>query len=226
MPEKTAITKAIVRYSELHDRFNLTRNNDPMFFSEWHDEDGMALTYAQKDQLDFLKQRFVHYLEEDAISEGTVNIIMLAPLINMAGFCDRPYRIKGEQWVKIKLVLEEDSSILEGRIDALVVRLINEEKLWLTLIEGKRGGFSVLQAIPQALTYMMVNPRPNTILFGLVTNGEDYLFLKLNTTDKQYALSQKFTLVNPNSNELYSVLKIMQRLVKIKSQQYDRYDAA
>ena len=151
---------------------------------------------------------------------------MLAPLINMAGFCDRPYRIKGEQWVKIKLVLEEDSSILEGRIDALVVRLINEEKLWLTLIEGKRGGFSVLQAIPQALTYMMANPRPNTILFGLVTNGEDYLFLKLNTTDKQYALSQKFTLVNPNSNELYSVLKIMQRLVKIKSQQYDRYDAA
>ena len=165
-------------------------------------------------------------MEEDAISEGTVNIIMLAPLINMAGFCDRPYRIKGEQWVKIKLVLEEDSSILEGRIDALVVRLINEEKLWLTLIEGKRGGFSVLQAIPQALTYMMANPRPNTILFGLVTNGEDYLFLKLNTTDKQYALSQKFTLVNPNSNELYSVLKIMQRLVKIKSQQYDRYDAA
>ena len=104
--------------------------------------------------------------------------------------------------------------------------MINEEKLWLTLIEGKRGGFSVLQAIPQALTYMMANPRPNTILFGLVTNGEDYLFLKLNTTDKQYALSQKFTLVNPNSNELYSVLKIMQRLVKIKSQQYDRYDAA
>jgi hypothetical protein len=43
--------------------------------------------------------------------------------------------------------------------------------------------------------------------------GEDYLFVKLDRQSKQYALSKKFTLSNPQHNELYEVVAIVKQLV-------------
>jgi hypothetical protein len=49
----------------------------------------------------------------------------------------------------------------------------------IAIIESKRFGFSVFQALPQTLAYMMANPNPASPIFSLVTNGEDFLFVKL-----------------------------------------------
>jgi hypothetical protein len=202
-----AITQAITKYQDLADHFQLTRIDDPEFFWEWQ-KNLPELSDRQKNELERLKRRYLNYIEDGEISEGTVNIIMLAPLLNLLGWCDRPYRIRGEQWVRI--ALENDEEILEGRIDALTVL----ERFWLVVVEGKRGGFNVLQAIPQALAYMVASPNPERSLFGMVTNGYDFLFIKLaREPQPQYSLSHNFTLLSDRANNLERVVQVMQNLV-------------
>lgn len=70
------------------------------------------------------------------------------------------------------------------------------------------------RAIPQALAYMLSNPEIIHPTFGLITNGNDFLFLKATRQPTvQYASSRLFSLINPN-NELRTVLQVMQRLGK------------
>jgi hypothetical protein len=94
-------------------------------------------------------------------------------------------------------------------IDALVVK----EELWVILIEGKRYGFSVMQALPQTLAYLVAQPDLNQPTFATITNGEDYIFVKFDPRLKRYDLSDKFTLSRRRENDLYVVAQIMKRLV-------------
>lgn len=206
-----AVTQAITTLREAHSRFNLSRATDESFFTEWRDN-LPELTAAEVAELDHLKDRYLYYMEDGEISEGTANIIMVSPLLGALGLCDPPYRIRGEQWMRLALETdtEEGPTVLEGRIDALTL----QDDLWLVVIEGKRGGFSVLQAIPQALAYMMGNPNPERPVFGLVTNGYDYLFLKLmQGGNPRYALSHNFTLLSDEHNNLLRVARVLKRLI-------------
>lgn len=46
-----------------------------------------------------------------------------------------------------------------------------------------------------------------------MTNGEDYLFVKLDRRCHHYDLSDKFTLSKRHQNELHTVVQIMQKLL-------------
>jgi hypothetical protein len=206
-----AVTQAITTLREAHERFHLSPATDESFFDEWR-EPLPALTAAEVAELTHLKNRYLYYMEDGEISEGTANIIMVSPLLGALGLCDPPYRIRGEQWMRFALETDADTGplMLEGRIDALTL----QGNLWLVVLEGKRGGFSVLQAIPQALAYMMASPHPELPVFGLVTNGYDYLFLKLvQGSNPRYALSHNFTLLSDEHNNLLRVGRILKRLI-------------
>lgn len=209
MVETVAITKAITKLRDVHEKFGLSRENDPQFFKEWF-ENLPDVTEAEQTELEHLKQRYLYYIEDGEISEGTVNIIMISPLLNIMGLCDPPYRIRGEKSVRLQLRTEDETGeiVLEGRIDALTL----QDEFWLIVVEGKRGGFSVLQAVPQALTYMMATPHPDRPIFGLVTNGYDYLFIKLMQPDRCYALSHNFTLLSNRDNNLQRVVRVIKKL--------------
>jgi hypothetical protein len=77
------------------------------------------------------------------------------------------------------------------------------------VIESKRSDFAVTRAIPQALAYMLGNEETVLPTFGMITNGNEFLFLKV--LKHEYANSRLFSLVNPD-NELYSVLQVLKRL--------------
>jgi hypothetical protein len=114
----------------------------------------------------------------------------------------------------MRLSLDVDTktgpTTLEGRIDALTL----QDNVWLVVVEGERGRFNVLQAIPQALTYMMARSDQARSLYGLVTNGYDYLFIKLTPgTLSHYALSHNFTLLCDEQNNLHRVARVIKRLV-------------
>ena len=80
---------------------------------------------------------------------------------------------------------------MSGRIDALVLR----DRFWLLLAESKQTRLSFSVAIPQALTYMMGSANQTDSLFGVVTNGDGFLFLKLvKQPQPTYALSDDFSL--------------------------------
>ena len=83
------------------------------------------------------------------------------------------------------------------------------------VIESKKTAFSLAQAIPQALTYMLANPHPDYPVYSLVINGEDFQFIKLLQKDQpRYALSDRFTLYR-RENELYQVFRILKKLSQI-----------
>jgi hypothetical protein len=71
----------------------------------------------------------------------------------------------------------------------------------------------MVQTIPQTLAYMMGSPKPQAESYGLITTGEDFLFLKLQRQPvAQYALSNKFTLLSDEAHNLYRVAQVLKRL--------------
>ena len=208
-----AVTQAIRTIREARELLNLSQV-DASFFLEWQ-RSLPDLTASESAELARLKERYLYYLEDGEISEGTANFIILSPLLNVLGLCDPPYKIAGEQWTRLALQTETDKGpvTLEGRLDALVL----QDKLWLVVIEGKRGGFNVLQAIPQTLAYMMASPIRNRPLFGLCSNGYDYIFIKLQKGEtNQYSLSHNFTLLSDPTQNLIRVGQILRSLASNK----------
>jgi hypothetical protein len=67
-------------------------------------------------------------------------------------------------------------------------------------------------AIPQLLTYMMGNPEVAQSIYGMVTNGDTFLFAKLDISRRTYALSDDFSLFRQSQNELYGVLRVLKQL--------------
>jgi Type I restriction enzyme R protein N terminus (HSDR_N) len=194
-----------VSLNYLEERFQLQQVNDEVFFNEWLDN-LPENTDSEKNNLDLVKTRFLRLIKRPPLLEDTVKLVVVSPLLSLAGFYDEPFFIDSEESVEISI--EDQDEIIRGRIDVLVFK----EQLWLLVVESKRASFSLIEAIPQALAYMLANPYPDKPVFGLVTNGEDFQFLKLLKRELPiYELSDKFTL-SRRENELYKVLAILKKL--------------
>jgi predicted type IV restriction endonuclease len=204
MATTIGVTKAMTSLTIAEEVLNLRQADDPAFFSEWN-LGKSTLSKLDQEFLDRLQRRYRYYQAEGAITESTVNLILVSPLLEYLGLCDPPYKVRGEKYVRIEI--EDQDQILDGLIDFLVVR----DSFWLVLLECKRYGFSPFQALPQTLAYMAKNPNGPT--FGLITTGEDYLFVKLDRAQNLYDISDKFTLSTRQGNELYQVVQILHQLM-------------
>ncbi|MBF2075189.1 MAG: restriction endonuclease subunit R [Synechococcales cyanobacterium C42_A2020_086] len=204
----TTIPAAEVTLRTLKQTLNLQESTDPQFFSEWQIETG-ELAEMEQVYLDRVKGNFLDLLEDPPALENGVKMVVLAPLLDLAGFYRRPFRITTETSIAIEL--EDEGRVIQGRIDVLVLN----QFLWLVVIESKRSDFAVTRALPPTLAYMLGNPKREHPTFGLITNGTDFLFLKATHPPiAQYATSRLFSLLNPG-NELYQVLSILKQLAKL-----------
>ncbi|MEM9541849.1 MAG: restriction endonuclease subunit R [Cyanobacteria bacterium P01_E01_bin.42] len=175
------------------------------FFPEWM-QNLPTLSDRDRETLDRVQTNFTDLMEDPPMLENSVKMVILAPLLDLAGFYRRPFRLETETSIAIEL--QDQDIIIRGRIDILVLK----ERLWLTVIESKRSDFAATRALPQTLFYMLGNPNKNHPTFGMITNGSEFLFLKAQHTPKpQYATSRLFSLINPE-NELYQILSILKRL--------------
>jgi hypothetical protein len=191
-----------VTLRELKRNFGIQISQDPAFFTEWLD--GFTpLSEEDHHLLDRVKANFLELMEDPPMLENTVKMVVLAPLLDLAGFYHKPFRIETE--TAIALEMKDEGAIIRGRIDVLEIK----SRLWLLVIESKRSDFAVTRAIPQALAYMLSNSETVQPTFGMITNGNEFLFLK--TSRNEYTNSRLFSLVNPN-NELYEVLQILKYL--------------
>jgi hypothetical protein len=77
--------------------------------------------------------------------------------------------------------------VIKGAIDVLVLL----EQLWGLVIESKMSDFSLTKALPQALSYMLSSP--NRPCFGLITNGSDFVFIKLDQTEQPVSVDRKLS---------------------------------
>jgi predicted type IV restriction endonuclease len=189
--------------AELTARFGLTLVRESDFFLEW--QVSAETTELERTILDRVQANFLAFMERSPVLENSVKMVVLSPLLDLAGFYRMPYRIETE--TSVELEMEDEGEIIRGRIDVLVLY----DALWVLVIESKRAAFDIATAIPQALAYMLANPvnRPS---FGLITNGHGFIFLKLTRQPTvQYANSRVFSLFNPG-NELNQVLQVLKKL--------------
>jgi hypothetical protein len=198
-----AVTDYIDSLAEAEAQFGLSQTDDPLFFTEWLNP-LPALNTAEQQRLDLIKQRYLYHRQYGHLLEGAVNFIVIAPLLEMAGFYDPPFHLRSEASIRLNLE-DKNEKIYQGRIDSLIL----QERLWIMLVESKRTSFSVEVALPQAIAYMVANPHPEKVAFGLVSNGASSIFIKLDRA--QYSFSDEFSL-NRRQNELYEVLRILNRL--------------
>ena len=214
MAQKTAITEVIKSLADVETRFNLRRTEDEQFFTEWY-EDLPEITDAEKASLDLIRRRYLYHQADGNLTEGTVTLLIGSPLLERAGFYDSPFKMRGESSVEIVLDDDDDEvEILRGRIDVLVL----QNRFWVTLLESKRTAISVMSAIPQTLTYMMANPHADKSAFGMVTNGDGIIFVKLSQQGTpQYDISRVFSPA-PLRNELYDVLQILKHIGQLITQ--------
>ena len=207
-----------VTLAYLKQKFALHKSEDEQFFTEWFDYIP-EISELEKQYLDRVKNNYLNVLENAPLLEEAVKMVVLSPLLDLAGFYRHPFYIATEESVEIseeiiidnEVNAEETKEIIKGKIDVLVL----QDQLWLLIIESKRSSFSLAKAIPQALTYMLANPQPEHPAYSLVINGEDFQFMKLIKQDQpMYALSDRFTLYR-RENELYKVLNVLKNLGKV-----------
>ncbi|MEA5508067.1 restriction endonuclease subunit R [Halotia wernerae UHCC 0503] len=194
---------------DLEQQFRLQQTEDPSFFLEWQ-ADFPALTQAEQQRL-LRVQAIVANLERRSVLENTVKLAVVAPLLDLSGLFLPPFYVSTEDSIEIEAA--DESMVVRGRIDILVL----QGQLWVLVIESKRAEFSPKVGIPQVLSYMLAAPNGNFPRYGLVTNGTDFVFLKLMVEEVScYARSRQFIL--GQDNDLERVLQILKHLAAIIGQ--------
>ena len=198
-----------VTLHDLRAKFGLELVFDDDLFPEWS-EDLPAISESEQLALDRIKRNYL-YLLEYPMMESIVKMLVLAPLLDIAGFYEPPFRVNGE--TNIAVLAEDEGEIIRGSIDVLVV----QDQLWVTTIEAKNSQFSISKATPQTLAYMLAAPNLERPVFGAILNGSEFLFLKLVRNQSfQYATSNLFSLLN-HGNDLCSVLRVLKKLRELIS---------
>lgn len=201
----TAITEAIKTLTEAEQQLKLARTEEEAFFTEWH-TDLPTLTEIDKTQLNQLRQRYLYQRAENQLLEATVMLLFVSPLLTIAGFFDPPFKIRSEE--SIKLILNDGEEVLQGRIDVLVL----QNQLWVVVLESKKTALSLWTALPQTLAYLSANPKPKLPSFGMMTNGDEIIFVKLSQEGQvKYDLSRVFSPFI-SARELYQVVQILRSI--------------
>lgn len=112
----------------LKQSFGLHIADSPDFFREWS-QNVAGITALEKEMLDRVKINFLELMEDPPLLENTVKLVILAPLLDLAGFYRRPFRIETETSIAIEM--EDEGVVIRGRIDILVIK----EVIWLVAIE-------------------------------------------------------------------------------------------
>jgi hypothetical protein len=200
---QTIFAKDISLY-DLEEQFGLQLTDDSSF-TEWT-SDSTTVTEQELQALNRVRSNYLNLTKRRPMSEEAVKMVVLSPLLDLAGFYQPPFEIETE--ISVKISAEDDGIIVKGNIDVLVV----QRQLWILVIESKATKFDVMTALPQALAYMLDDPKRSQATFGLLVNGREFVFVKLTQIGiPLYSLSKAFSILTPEQ-DLYQVLHLLKHL--------------
>jgi hypothetical protein len=201
--EQTIPARDISLY-ELEDEFGLKLVTNSDFFTEWI-QDLPSLNDAEKLSLARIKSNYLNLIQRRPMSEEAVKMVVLSPLLDLAGFYQQPFEIETEKSIEITAV--DESIVVKGNIDVLVI----QKRFWVLVIESKSTKFDVLTALPQALAYMLGTSNLEQPTFGLLVNGREFVFIKfIQQEEPKYARS--YALSIERDTEFEQVLSVLKRI--------------
>lgn len=196
----------------LKQKFGLRRVYEPEFFHEWQTA-LPVLTEFESARLAHIRAIYKNFEDRSAL-ENTVSLTVISPLLDTAGLFLPPFYVETEKSVEI--TSQDGEATLKGRLDVAVIK----DSIWILIIESKKAGFSLIVGLPQILSYMLGAPTKQKQLYGMVTNGRNFIFVKLDRTalsEPAYAESEEFVL--SRGDDLEQILMILKKLGAIAAAQ-------
>lgn len=193
---------------DLRQTFQLQLNAEDTFFTTWL-EAQPALDPLEQNSLERLAANYSYLSQEQPPLEEIVKLVVVSPLLDLAGFYQPPFLLKTEVGTTLEVTDDPDLSPVQGKIDLLII----QNTLWVLVIESKPARLDVTVGIPQALVYLLSAPTEQLILYGMVTNGREVVFLRLDRslTPPQYSRSLTYRLMESNQ-ERKQVLQGLKRI--------------
>ncbi|HEY9725625.1 MAG TPA: restriction endonuclease subunit R [Chroococcales cyanobacterium] len=181
------------------------------------------LTEFEQQELAQIRDDFEKYLIEGKVLEGQIKLLVIGPLLRLAGFYRSPIKISLELDIA-SIVIEDEDKTITGRFDILS---INKEQptatdvaFWVLVIEAKNSAVNSLEGLPQLLTYAYQSLERQKSVWGLTTNGMQYQFVLLRQGNSPSY--QQMPLLNLMDSEsaihLLQVLKAICKLQNLVSQ--------
>jgi hypothetical protein len=194
--------------SNLRATFGLKLNSSDRFFEEWLNN-APTLTEAELQGLERLNRNYTYLSQEEPPLEEIVKLVVISPLLDLAGFYQFPFLVKAEVSSSIEVSDKDTAMTVQGRIDILVI----QDNFWILVIESKPARLDVTAGIPQALTYLLSAPNLQSSCYGMVTNGREVLFLKCDRhqSSPQYTRSPTYRLLE-NITERIQVLQGLKQI--------------
>ena len=196
-----------ITLADLKENFGLVESSTGPLFAEGS-VNLPSLSIMDLELLNKVKAEYKN-LSVYEVLEPIVKMVVLSPLLSVAGFFLPPFQITAEK--KVELMTEDDGVLIRGLIDLLVFY----HEIWIVTIEAKRADYSLKVAFPQVLTYMLSSPNTQPIVSGLVTNGSEFRFIQLHKGEKlgekpSYVMSDLFS--NDRGDDFYRVAQILKYL--------------
>ena len=206
---QTVFAKNISVY-DLEEQFGLELNNDEIFTDL--SNNSTTVTELETVFLERVRSNYSNLNKRRPMSEEAVKMVVLSPLLDLAGFYQPPFDIETE--TPIQISTEDDGVVIKGNIDVLVV----QRRLWILVIESKATKFDVMTALPQALAYMLNGLKCEQPIFGLLMNGREFVFVKMTKqAPPQYSLSRAFSILKPE-RDLYDILHLLKYIGRLIDQ--------
>ena len=121
---------------------------------------------------------FQAYWQAGKVLEGQVQLLVLAPLLRLAGYYRSPIQLSLEQAIA-EIMLDDEDAKITGRLDLLAARRGVVTPLWVLVVESKNSQVDALNGLPQLLTYASQSLTSQESVWGLATNGFSYYFVRL-----------------------------------------------
>ena len=95
MTTNIAIAENITTLRQVEEKLGLKLSNERQFFTEWMD-DLPPLSEAEETRLEQVRQNYLYQIGDGSLLEETIKMVVLSPLLELAGFYQSPYRFKAQ----------------------------------------------------------------------------------------------------------------------------------
>ena len=177
------------------------------------------VTEEEQQEIAQIRNDFRHYVSMGKVYEGLVKALTTFPLLRLTGFYRYPIQISIEEYITDINISDEDT-IITGRFDILAVNkatATTDLTFWILVIEAKNSAIEVRQGLPQLLTYAFKRLEQQASVWGLVTNGLQYLFVHLRQGNPPtYQLMPELHLMD--SERSIQLLQVLKAICKLQNE--------